>query len=60
MNEERYRQNFRDKFEEGKKINDIKEIEKRNIERIKQQKLEELERLNIPAKYKADLEKFKI
>ena len=60
MHEEGGKQKFRDKFEEGKTIKDQLNKEKRDLERIKEEKLNELNKLNIPSKYRVDLKKFKL
>lgn len=60
MNEEKYKQNFRDKYEEGKKIRDKMLYEKMTLERIKKEKLGELDRNQIPGKYRVDLQKYQI
>lgn len=60
MNEENKHQVARDKFEEGKKIQDYMTKEQRDLERIKQEKLDYLDKINIPQKYRVDLKKFKV
>ena len=47
-------------MEEGRKVRSKIEEEKRKIEAIKQKKLEDLNQLEIPDKYKAELAKKKI
>jgi len=47
-------------LEEGRKVRSKIEEEKRKIEAIKQKKLEDLNQLEIPDKYKAELAKKKI
>ena len=49
-----------DYLEEGRKVRQKIEDEKRKIEAIKQKKLEQLNNLEIPDKYKAELAKKKI
>lgn len=60
MNEEKHKQHFRDKYEEGKKIRDKMLYEKMTLERIKKEKIGELEMHRIPGKYRVDLEKYHV
>jgi hypothetical protein len=50
----------RETLEEGRKIKQTQESYRKRIESIKEEKLSELNRLNIKPKYVADLERFKI
>ena len=60
MNEEKHKQVFRDKYEEGKKIRDKLLYQRNTLERIKKEKMGELNTMEIPDKYHADLAKYKI
>ena len=59
-NEEKGKQDRLDYLEEGRKVRQKIEEERRKIETIKQKKINELENLAIPDKYKAELAKKKI
>lgn len=59
-NDEKHKQERLDYLEEGRKVRQKIEDERRKIEAIKQKKLEELNNLSIPDKYKAELAKKKI
>jgi hypothetical protein len=59
-NEDKGKQERLDYLEEGRKVRSKIEEEKRKIEAIKQKKLEGLNQLEIPDKYKAELAKKKI
>lgn len=59
-NEEKSKQERLDYLEEGRKVRQKIEEERRKIEAIKQKKLQELHQLEIPDKYKAELAKKKI
>ena len=59
-NDEKSKQERLDYLEEGRKVRQKIEEERRKIEAIKQKKLNELNNLNIPDKYKAELAKKKI
>jgi len=59
-NEEKSKQERLDYLEEGKKVRQKIEDERRKIEAIKQKKLGELNGLSIPEKYTAELAKKKI
>lgn len=60
INDEKGKQERLDYLEEGRKVRQKIEEEKRKIEAIKQKKLNELNNLEIPDKYKAELAKKKI
>lgn len=60
VNDEKGKQERMDYLEEGRKVRQKIEEEKRKIEAIKQKKLNELNNLEIPDKYKAELAKKKI
>ena len=59
-NDEKSKQERLDYLEEGRKVRQKIEEERRKIEAIKQKKLSELNNMNIPDKYKAELAKKKI
>lgn len=59
-NEEKKKQERLDYLEEGRKVRQKIEEERRKIEAIKQKKLEDLQNLNIPDKYQAELARKKI
>jgi hypothetical protein len=59
-NEDKSKQERLDYLEEGRKVRSKIEEEKRKIEAIKHKKLEQLNNLEIPDKYKAELAKKKI
>lgn len=59
-NEEKGKQERLDYLEEGRKVRQKIEEERRKIETIKQKKINELDNLAIPDKYKAELAKKKI
>lgn len=59
-NDEKGKQDRLDYLEEGRKIRQKIDEERRKIEAIKQKKLGELNTLNIPEKYTAELAKKKI
>ncbi len=59
-NDEKGKQERLDYLEEGRKVRQKIEEEKRKIEAIKNKKLSELNGLDIPDKYKAELAKKKI
>lgn len=59
-NDEKSKQERLDYLEEGRKVRQKIEEEKRKIEAIKNKKLQELNNLEIPDKYKAELAKKKI
>jgi hypothetical protein len=60
LNEESHHQKFRDKYEEGKKIRDKQLYEKRTLERIKKEKMQYLNDVQIPGKYQVDLAKYDV
>merc|ERR1711963_983099 len=60
QNEEHLRQLHRDEYEEGKKVKDKMENERRTLERIKQDKLNLLYSDSIAEKYTAELARYKI
>ena len=59
MKEETGKQNMRQKYESGKQVKDFLKSEKETIERIKQEKLQQMKDLGIPDKYQVDLKKLK-
>ena len=59
-NEDKSKQERLDYLEEGRKVRSKIEEEKRKIEAIKNKKLDQLNNLDIPDKYKAELAKKKI
>jgi hypothetical protein len=59
-NDEKSKQERLDYLEEGRKVRQKIEEERRKIEAIKHKKIDELNNLNIPDKYKAELAKKKI
>ncbi len=59
-NDDKGKQERLDYLEEGRKVRTKIEEEKRKIEAIKNKKLQELNNLEIPDKYKAELAKKKI
>lgn len=59
-NDEKSKQDRLDYLEEGRKIRQKIDEERHKIEAIKQKKLQELNTLNIPEKYTAELAKKKI
>jgi hypothetical protein len=59
-NEELKKQERMDYLEEGRKVRQKQEEERRKVENIKKDKLDSLSKLGIEEKYKADLSKKKI
>ena len=59
-NEDKSKQDRLDYLEEGRKVRQKIEEERRKIEAIKQKKLDQLNNLEIPDKYKAELAKKRI
>lgn len=59
-NEDKKKQERLDYLEEGRKMRQKIEEERRKIEAIKQRKLQELRDLEIPEKYQAELARKKI
>jgi len=47
-------------LEEGRRIREAAEIEKARLAHIKERKLKDLEDAGVPAKYRAELEKYKL
>ena len=60
LNEEKKKQDQRTYLEEGKKVKDKLAAEKKTLERIKQNKLQDLQAQGIKDKYQTDLAKKKI
>lgn len=60
LKEEYSLQNRRQKYEEGKKIKDFLKNDHATLEKIKQQKLQQMKDLGIPEKFHADLAKMKV
>jgi len=60
LREEEEKQRQRTYLEEGKKVKDKLAAEKRLLEKIKEEKMNELASENIPTKYQTDLAKKKI
>lgn len=60
VNDEKSKQDRLDYLEEGRKVRQKIDEERRKIEAIKMKKLNELNELNIPEKYTAELAKKKI
>lgn len=60
ISEEAQKQSMRFKYEAGKKIKDDLSKDHKILERIKQEKLKQLENLGIPEKYHVDLVKLKV
>lgn len=59
-NDEKSKQERLDYLEEGRKVRQKIEEERRKIEAIKQKKITQMDQLNIPDKYKAELAKKKV
>ena len=59
-NDEKAKQDRLDYLEEGRKVRQKIEEERRKIQAIKEKKISELDNLSIPDKYKAELAKKKI
>jgi len=58
---EKAREEARQRYlQEGKHIEKELEAEKRKLERLKQQKLQELEKVGVPDKYRTELAKKKV
>ena len=60
LNDEKKKQDKRSYLEEGKKMKDKLTAEKKTLERIKDNKLQELQAQGIKDKYQTDLSKKKI
>ena len=60
QNDEKTKQDRLDYLEEGRKVRQKVDDERRKIEAIKNKKLDQLNNLSIPDKYKAELAKKKI
>lgn len=60
IKEETEKQDVRQKYEAGKKVKDFLKKEHSTLDKIKQEKLQEMKSLGIPEKYQVDLVKMKV